>query len=157
MPTNLAKRERVMRTMRFEETDRVPCYGILENAAAIEHYAGEALTPENGQRVKGFAIGRVLVDSWHCRDTLCLFHSDGNLWTILDNLVDVSQLLPFGEPELVRAVCRQTIADAKGRWYFLGSTTALHWDVKLENAIAVFGIAQGGVFQSTVSLPLCAV
>ena len=347
----LTKHERVMRTVRFEETDRVPLYDILENDAVIEHYAGETLTPENGPRVKGRAIGRVLdmtrmpygpwtpgqrrdsnevviqqerwtswiverpfhdvpdlaewvkreihrieaqvfdrayvervhaevrarqadfaagdptgrgdptvlvlesgvgltemyhvagmelfsyliadqpelveawldtrhraelrrvaaiadpalipvaltyddiayktgllfsprwlrrywvprlkqlVEAWHARGTTCLFHSDGNLWLILDDLVDagidglnplevltgmsvkavreryphlfltggidVSQLLPFGEPEEVHAVCRQTIADAHSVGYFLGSTTELHWDVKLENAIAL--------------------
>jgi len=367
MPTSLTKRERVMRTVRFQETDRVPCYDILENDAVIEHYAGETLTPENGRRVKGFAIGRVLdmtrmpygpltpgrhrredglvieqerwtgwiverpfhdvptlkvwvreeirradaavrdrafaeelhdevrdfqrlfacgdptgrddptvlvlesgvgltemywtagmelfsylladapdlveewlearlqmelrrvaaiadpelipialtyddlayktgllfsprwlrrlwvprlkrlVDAWHSRDTLCLFHSDGNLWPILDDLVgagidglnplevlagmsvkavreryprlfltggiDVSRLLPFGEPEEVRAVCRQTIADANGRGYFLGSTTELHWDVKLENAIAMFETAHGGLVGPEMSSP----
>lgn len=358
MGATLTKRERVMRTTRFEETDRVPCYDILENDAVIEYYAGEALTPENGRRVKGRAIGRVLdmtrmpygpwaprrycrddgmviqqerwtswiverpfddvsslkrwvegrirrltaapvrgraygdqvrrevralqdifaegdptgrddptvlvlesgvgltemyhaagmelfsylladdpglveawlearlqaelrrvaaiadpelipialtyddlayktgllfsprwlrrvwvprlrrlVEAWHARDTLCLFHSDGNLWAIMDDLVaagidglnplevladmsvkdvrerypelfltggiDVSQLLPYGEPDEVRAVCRQTIEDAGGVGYFLGSTTELHWDVRLENAIAMFATAHG--------------
>jgi hypothetical protein len=117
-----------------------------------------------------------LVEAWHARDTYCLFHSDGNLWPVLDDLVwagidglnplevlagmtvkevrqrypslfltggiDVSQLLPLGEPEEVRAVCRQTIQDAKGRGYFLGSSTELHWGVKLENAIAMYETAQ---------------
>lgn len=351
----LTKRERVMRTVRFQETDRVPLYDILENDAIIEHYAGGPLTVENGTRVKGLAIGRALdmtrmpdgprepgevlsengmrshqerwtswlverpfhdqrgrvawiageieranartydcsyvegvhdairahqagfaagdptgrgdptvlvlesgvgltemywalgmeqfsylavddpglveewlearleaelrrvaaiadpdlipialtyddiayknatifspdwlrahwvprlkrlVEAWHARDTVCLYHSDGNLWPILDDLVaagidglnplevlagmsvgevrqryphlfltggiDVSQLLPFGSPDEVRAACRQAIADAGGRGYFLGSTTELHWDVKLENAIAMFEIA----------------
>jgi uroporphyrinogen decarboxylase len=118
-----------------------------------------------------------LVAAWHSRDTFCLFHSDGNLWLIIDDLVeagidglnplevlagmsvkavrerypdlflaggiDVSQLLPFGEPEEVRAVCRQTVADAGGAGYFLGSTTELHWDVKLDNALAMFEVALG--------------
>ncbi|MGE5224331.1 MAG: uroporphyrinogen decarboxylase family protein [Omnitrophica WOR_2 bacterium] len=112
-----------------------------------------------------------LVESWHSRDTYCIFHSDGNLWAILDDLVaagidglnplevlagmsvkavrqrypklaltggiDVSQLLSLGTPEEVRQACRQAIEDAGGRGYFLGSTTELHWDVKLENAIAM--------------------
>lgn len=116
-----------------------------------------------------------LVTAWHDRDVICLFHSDGNLWPVLDDLVsagidglnplevlagmtvkevrqrypglfltggiDVSQLLPLGTPEEVRAVCRQTIADAGGRGYFLGSSTELHWDVPLENAIAMFETA----------------
>jgi len=28
-----------------------------------------------------------LTEAWHARDTLCLFHSDGNLWLVLDDLV----------------------------------------------------------------------
>jgi hypothetical protein len=52
--------------------------------------------------------------------------------------VDVSQLLPLGTPEEVREVCRQNIADSNGRGYFLGSSTELHWGVKLENAIAMY-------------------
>lgn len=346
----MTKRERVMRTVRFEETDRVPTYDILDNDPVIEHYAGQRLTVENGLYVKGLAIGRVLdmtrmphgpqapgihrsddgivtrqerwtvwvierpfqdmpslvewikgqivksnaqvfdrayvdalhgfirgrladfaagdpdgdptvliqesgagltemywatelqqfaylmadypdlvdewlqarveaelrrvaaiadpelipialtyddiayktapmfspawlrehwlpglkrlVAAWHERDTVCLFHSDGNLWPVLDDLVaadidglnplevlagmnvkdartrypdlfltggvDVSQLLPLGTPDEVRAVCRQNIADTDGRGYFLGSSTELHWDVKLENAIAMY-------------------
>jgi hypothetical protein len=353
--TQLTKRERVMRTVRFQETDRVPVYDILQNDPVIEHYGGERLTVENGDRVKSVAvactldmtrmptgpdtprterngdglliqyerwtlwiIGRpfddvptaaewikgqikkanaqvydrayaerfhrdlqgwldryaaadptgrgdptvmvvesgvgltemywqigmelfaylcadepALIDewldarnraelrrvaaiadprlipivlsyddiaykpaplfspvwlrrfwvprlkklnaAWHDRDTVCLFHSDGNLFPILDDLVaagidglnplevlagmsvgkvrerypnlfltggiDVSQLLSFGTPDDVRAACRQAIAEANGRGYFLGSTTELHWDVKLENAVAMFETA----------------
>ena len=348
----MTKRERVLRTVRFEETDRTPLYDILQNDAVIEHYAGDKLTEENGDRVKSVAVGRILdmtrmptgpdtprierredgiliqherwtqwiierpwhdmpdllewikreierveaevydkahaerfhtslrdwLDSyaaadptdrgdptvmvvesgagltemywvtgiqtfsyliadypdvveewldarnraqlrrvaaiadprlfpialsyddiayktatifsprwlrrywiprlkklnaaWHERDTYCLFHSDGNLFLVLDDLVaagidglnplevlagmtvgavrqryprlfltggiDVSQLLSFGTPEEVRAACRQAIAEAGGRGYFLGSSTELHWDVKLENALAMF-------------------
>jgi hypothetical protein len=365
LSAKLTKRERVMRAVRFQETDRVPVYDILENDAIIEHYAGQPLTVENGTWIKGLAIGRVLdmtrmpdgprapgevfteegmrmrqerwtswiverpfddipgsvasaaavewikgeigrtealvydrsyaeqtwkavrehlanfaagdptgrgdptvfvlpsgvgltemyhwmgmqrfaylladapelveewlearlqaelrrvaaiadpellpivltyddiayknapifapqwlrahwtprlkrlVDAWHDRDTICLFHSDGNLWPVLDDLVgagidglnplevlagmtvkevrqryprlfltggiDVSQLLPLGTPDEVRAVCRQAIADAGGRGYFLGSSTELHWGVKLENAIAMFETAWEGM------------
>lgn len=56
----LTKRERVLRTVRFEETDRVPLYDIFDNDAVIEYYSGRKLTVENGDRVKGLAIGRVL-------------------------------------------------------------------------------------------------
>ncbi len=56
----LTKRERVMRTMRFEETDRTPLYDILQNDAVIEHYAGHVLTVADGDWVKALAIGRTL-------------------------------------------------------------------------------------------------
>ena len=57
---SMTKRERVMRTVNFEETDRVPLYDIIQNDPIIEHYAGEKATPENGERVVGFAAGRTL-------------------------------------------------------------------------------------------------
>ncbi len=353
----LTKRERVLRTAHFQETDYTPVYDILQNDAVIQHYAGEAITPANGYRVKGLAIGRALdmtrmpggpeeprevldadgflthvepwtswivrrpfednetmvafvqrdiarfnslqfgaeyrsafhdwihscnaysaagdptgrgdptvliiesgagldgifhrlgweffttlmvdypalleeylearnqaevrrvaaiadpellpivltyddiayktstlvapkwlrkywvprltrlVDAWHQRDTLCLYHSDGNLWPVLDDLVgagidglnplevlagmtvktvrekyprlfltggiDVSQLLSLGTPEEVRQVSRQTIQDAVGGGYFIGSSTELHWGVRCENAIAMFETAWG--------------
>ncbi len=116
-----------------------------------------------------------LVEAWHARDTVCIFHSDGNLWPVLDDLVaagidglnpleimagmevkrvrqrypnlfltggiDVSRLLVTGSPEEVRAACQQAIIDSGGVGYFMGSSTELHWDVRLENAVAMFETA----------------
>lgn len=116
-----------------------------------------------------------LVDAWHARDVICIFHSDGNLWTVMDDLVgagidglnplevlagmtvrkvrerypqlvltggiDVSQLLVYGTPDEVRTTCREAIAAVGGRGYFIGSSTELHWDVRLENAVAMFDTA----------------
>ena len=114
-----------------------------------------------------------LVDEWHSHDTVCLFHSDGNLMPILDDLVaagidglnpletmagmsitevrkhypdrlfltggiDVSQLLPFGTPEEVRARCLEAIKEAEGVGYFLGSTTELEPCVPVENAVTMY-------------------
>lgn len=56
----MTKRERVMRAARFEETDRVPFYDILQNDAVIEHYAGRPLDYEDGERTTGLAVGRAL-------------------------------------------------------------------------------------------------
>ena len=58
----MTKRERVLRAARFEETDRVPLYDILQNDAIIEHYAapllhGARLDARNGAqatRVRGY-------------------------------------------------------------------------------------------------------
>lgn len=137
----------------------------------IAYKTGPLFSPEWLRRVWAPRL-KQLVDAWHALDTVCLFHSDGNLWLVLDDLVaagidglnpievmagmtvgavrakypklaltggiDVSQLLCHGMPEEVRAVCRQAIADTQGRGYFLGSTTELHWEVRLENAVAMF-------------------
>ena len=116
-----------------------------------------------------------LNDAWHTRGARCLFHSDGFLWPVLDDLVaagidglnplevqagmtvrevrerypqlfltggvDVSQLLPLGTPEEVRAACRENIAATGGRGYFLGSTTELHWEIPTANILAMFETA----------------
>ena len=56
----LTKRERVIRTVNFQETDYTPIYDIIQNDGLIEHYTGEPITPENGYRVKGIVIGKTL-------------------------------------------------------------------------------------------------
>ncbi|MHB1356487.1 MAG: uroporphyrinogen decarboxylase family protein [Anaerolineae bacterium] len=56
----MSKRERVLRTLAFQETDRVPIYDILQNDGLIEYLSGESLTVENGNHVKGRAIGNCL-------------------------------------------------------------------------------------------------
>ena len=56
----MTKRERVLRTVRFAETDRVPIYDLLQNQPVIEHFAGEPLTVENGKRLMGIAISAAL-------------------------------------------------------------------------------------------------
>jgi hypothetical protein len=120
-----------------------------------------------------------LNDAWHNHGTRCLFHSDGNLWAILDDLVaagidglnplevlagmtvrevraryprlfltggiDVSQLLPLGTPEEVRAASLENIAATAGVGYFLGSTTELHWEIPTPNILAMFEAAWQGV------------
>ena len=58
--TNMTKRERATRTVRFEETDRIPVYDIFQNDAAIEHYAGRKLTEQDGARTVGIAVGHAL-------------------------------------------------------------------------------------------------
>jgi uroporphyrinogen decarboxylase len=58
--SSMTKRERVMRTVRFEETDRVPLYDLMRNDAIIEHYTGQKLTVELGEWLTGVAIGRTL-------------------------------------------------------------------------------------------------
>jgi hypothetical protein len=56
----MTKRERVMRTVRFEETDRVPLYDLLQNDDVIELYSGVRPTPGNGDWPQSYAIGRTL-------------------------------------------------------------------------------------------------
>lgn len=144
----------------------------------IAHKTGTIFSPA-WLREHWLPLLKRLNATWHARDTVCLYHSDGNLWSVLDDLVgagidglnplevlagmtikevrakypglflaggiDVSQLLTYGTPEQVREVCRQAIEDTGGRGFFMGSSTELHWDVRLENAVAMFETP--GLFQ----------
>ncbi len=56
----MTKRERVMRTIRFDETDRVPLYDLLQNDDVIEHYSGRRPKPGSGDWAQSYAIGRTL-------------------------------------------------------------------------------------------------
>jgi uroporphyrinogen decarboxylase len=52
----------------------------------IAHKTGLLFSPDWLRRYWLPRLKR-LVDAWHMRDTVCLFHSDGNLWTFMDDLV----------------------------------------------------------------------
>ncbi|MHB1653862.1 MAG: uroporphyrinogen decarboxylase family protein [Desulfitobacteriaceae bacterium] len=47
MAVKLTKRERVIRTINFQETDRVPVYDIIHNDSMLEYYGGAKLTEQN--------------------------------------------------------------------------------------------------------------
>lgn len=118
-----------------------------------------------------------LNNAWQEHGVVCLFHSDGNLMEILDDLVgadiqginpmetiagmniaevrrrygnrlfitggiDVSQLMAFAEPDEVRARCKEAIDEAGGVGYFLGSTTELGPQVRLDNILAMVDVAR---------------
>jgi len=125
-----------------------------------------------------------LVAAWHEHGIKVIYHSDGNLWAVLDDFrqakidginpleplsnmyagdvhtaypewvlmggVDVSQLLPFGSEEEVRATVRKTIADAAGTGrLWIGSTTEIHPGAKLQNVLAMWDeIEKHGYFDS---------
>jgi len=164
------------------ELRRIECIADAEliplalTADDIAYKTGPLFSPAWLRRVFMPRLKR-LNDAWHERGALCVFHSDGNLWPVMDDLIatgidglnpletlagmhpkalreaypklaltggiDVSQLLTFGTPEEVRETCRAAIRDTGGRGYLMGSTTELHWDVKLENAVAMFETAWG--------------
>lgn len=52
----------------------------------IAHKTGTIFAPDWLRRLWIPRLER-LVSAWHDRDTVCLFHSDGNLWAIMDDLV----------------------------------------------------------------------
>lgn len=68
MATVMTIRERVLRTLRCQETDRVPLYDLLRNDAAFEHWSGEKIPPlrddeatrKTLHRIAATATGRML-------------------------------------------------------------------------------------------------
>lgn len=68
MALSLSKKERILRTMNLQETDRVPLYDLLLNDGAIVHFSGEKLPPlqydertiRELDRITGKAIGNYL-------------------------------------------------------------------------------------------------
>ncbi len=52
----VTKKERVLRTIRFEETDRIPVYDLVDNNAMREYYGGGKLTADNAWRYEFAAI-----------------------------------------------------------------------------------------------------
>ena len=52
--------------------------------------------------------------------------------------IDCAQLLAFGTPEEVRATVQKAIEDAGERGIIIGSTSEIHPNVKVENALAMY-------------------
>jgi len=59
MSASLSTRERVIRTLRCEETDRIPLYDLLRNDAAFEHFAGERLPALRDDEATRAALHRI--------------------------------------------------------------------------------------------------
>jgi len=56
--------------------------------------------------------------------------------------IDCTQLLAFGTPEEVRKAVRKAIEDAGKRRIIIGSTSEIHPNVKVENALAMYEAAK---------------
>lgn len=112
-----------------------------------------------------------IVNAYHQRGIKVVFHSDGNLWEVMDELmdceidainpleitaemhvgklrkeypglvliggIDCNELLSKGTPEKIRKTVRESIDKAK-YGYFVGSSSEIHNDIPLENALAMF-------------------
>ena len=86
MGKQMTTRERVVRTMSLQETDRVPVYDVVRNDAAFEHFSGDKLPSVTGDQRTAAALSRIN-EAWHEHGMKCLFHSDGYLMEVMDDLV----------------------------------------------------------------------
>lgn len=110
----MTKRERVLKAIRFEETDRVPLYDILQNDAVIEHYAGRRLTYDDGDWTVGLAVGAVLdmtrMVNGPARPERVV-HPDGTIsrrerwtqWVEERPFHDLTELIPWVKEQIRRA------------------------------------------------------
>ncbi len=58
--TKIDKKERVLKTLNCEETDRPPWYDLIRNDAVIEYFSGEKLTIEDGKRITLKSLSNML-------------------------------------------------------------------------------------------------
>jgi len=116
------------------------------------------------------------IDRWKHYGYYVIFHSDGNKWpiiqdvidlgadsinpceplatmevgrfreaypdTVIGSMVDCQDLLAFGTTEEVRSKTLQAIEDSGGAKTLIGSTSEIHPEIGVENALAMYDVAR---------------
>jgi len=116
------------------------------------------------------------IERWKSYGYYVIFHSDGNKWSLIQDLVDMGadsinpceslatmevkrfraaypdtvigsmvdcqNLLAFGTPEEIRQATRAAIEDSGGARTLIGSTSEIHPDIPVENALAMYDVAR---------------
>ncbi|MEW5816010.1 MAG: hypothetical protein AB1798_11540, partial [Spirochaetota bacterium] len=57
--SKMTKKERVMRAVNFQETDRIPVYDIIDNNPLREYFGGETITAGNAWKLEYTAIRKI--------------------------------------------------------------------------------------------------
>ena len=66
--------------------------------------------------------------------------------TVIGSMVDCQDLLAFGTPEQIKAKTRQAIEDSGGAKTLVGSTSEIHPEIPVENAMAMYEVARDAWF-----------
>jgi len=116
------------------------------------------------------------IDRWKQYGFYVIFHSDGNKWpliqdlidlgadsinpceslatmevkrfraeypdTVIGSMIDCQDLLAFGTPEQIREKTIAAIEDSGGAKTLIGSTSEIHPEIKVENALAMYEAAR---------------
>ena len=116
------------------------------------------------------------IDRWKKYDFFVIWHSDGNKWsilpdivemgadsvnpcepiatmevkkfrslypdTVIGSMVDCQDMLAFGSPEDVVAATRKAIEDSGGAKTLIGSTSEIHPEISVPNALAMYETAR---------------
>jgi len=61
--------------------------------------------------------------------------------TVCGSMIDCQDLLAFGTPQQVRQATQKAIEDSGGAKTLIGSTSEIHPEIKIENAIAMYEVA----------------
>jgi len=66
--------------------------------------------------------------------------------TVIGSMIDCQDLLAFGKPEEVAEATKKAIADSGGARTLIGSTSEIHPEIKVENALAMYDTAKNYTF-----------
>jgi hypothetical protein len=117
-----------------------------------------------------------LVERWKSYDYFVIWHSDGNKWEVIDEIlglgadsinpceplatmevkkfrklypdtvigamIDCQDLLAFGTPEEVAHATKKAIEDSGGAKTLIGSTSEIHPEISVDNALAMYSVAR---------------
>ncbi|WP_041643899.1 hypothetical protein [Mahella australiensis] len=115
---SMTKKERVLRTINFQETDRIPVYDIIDNDHIREYYGGETITEENAWRLEYTAIRNAL----DMTRMLCVPNFHPGHWTDADGFVHFNdrytswvEKRPFDDVEGLKKWIEKDI-DRKNNW-----------------------------------------
>jgi hypothetical protein len=109
------KRERVMRAVNFQETDRIPIYDFIDNNRIREYFSGEKITKENAWRLEYAAVRAVcdatralLIPTFHPHrmideDGFVTYHDYETSWIEKRPFEDVTGLKRWAMKDMERA------------------------------------------------------
>lgn len=111
----MTKRERVMRVINFQETDRIPIYDFIDSNPIREYFGGEEITEENAWRLEYVAVRAVcdatralLIPSFHPyrtvdEDGFVTYHDYETSWIEKKPFHDVEGLKRWAMKDMQRA------------------------------------------------------
>ncbi|MBW8016213.1 MAG: hypothetical protein FVQ82_08505 [Planctomycetes bacterium] len=154
-------------------SDLVEWCPIAMLSAETAHNTGLMFSPELIREVQYPNIKKI-IDTLKSCGYKVMFHSDGNKWAILDDIIsfgadiiepcetmatmdvktlretypdtafaspiDCQVLLAHGTKEDIEAACWQVLEDCEGKMLLTGSTSEIHPEISVENAMTMYNI-----------------
>ena len=127
-------REMLLRTLGCDEIDRIPVFDIMQNIDLIEYLAGDRINTED---VSAVAIATERYDEtgwWYL-----WYDFPETVSKYLDALTEYQ--LALGTVEEIKKATEQAIEDSGGAKTLIGSTSEIHPEIKVQNALAMYDTA----------------